>query len=198
MEFTEFPKIARWKRDVVVTEKIDGTNAQILIRDGKDSTVQHSLEVARVNALGMDLEIFAGSRNRFVTPGKDSDNQGFAAWVANNAVELAKLGVGTHFGEWWGHGIQRGYGLHEKRFSLFNVGRWVGNVALPECCFLVPVLCCCPVDGISGALADLKESGSVAAPGFMRPEGIVIYHAASRTLFKQTIERDEEWKGKQR
>jgi len=30
-EFTEFPKIARYSRDVIVTEKIDGTNAPLFI-----------------------------------------------------------------------------------------------------------------------------------------------------------------------
>ena len=29
--FVEFPKIPRLKRDIVVTEKIDGTNASILV-----------------------------------------------------------------------------------------------------------------------------------------------------------------------
>jgi len=31
MEFTEFPKIARLSREVIVTEKIDGTNGCIYI-----------------------------------------------------------------------------------------------------------------------------------------------------------------------
>lgn len=33
MQFQEFPKMGRWSRDVIVTEKIDGTNAQILIAE---------------------------------------------------------------------------------------------------------------------------------------------------------------------
>ena len=31
MEFQDFPKMARLARDVIVTEKIDGTNAQVCI-----------------------------------------------------------------------------------------------------------------------------------------------------------------------
>lgn len=32
--------------------------------------------------------------------------------------------------------------------------------------------------------------GSAAAPGFMDPEGVVVYVAAARTLFKKTIKGD--------
>lgn len=32
-EFHEFPKIARYSRPIIITEKIDGTNAQICISD---------------------------------------------------------------------------------------------------------------------------------------------------------------------
>jgi hypothetical protein len=41
----------------------------------------------------------------------------------------------------------------------------------------------------------LKEGGSLAAPGFANPEGIVIYHHATKQLFKKTIEKDEKGKG---
>ena len=40
-------------------------------------------------------------------------------------------------------------------------------------------------------LEDLRSGGSVAAPGFMRPEGVVVFHTANGTLFKKTIEKDE-------
>jgi hypothetical protein len=32
LEFVEFQKIPRLKREIVITEKIDGTNAQVFIR----------------------------------------------------------------------------------------------------------------------------------------------------------------------
>jgi len=101
-DFVAFPKIARLSRECVISEKIDGTSAQILITD--------------------DGQIKAGSRSRWLTP--ENDNFGFAAWVADNKEELLTLGVGRHFGEWWGEGIQRNYGLKERRFSLFNTIRW--------------------------------------------------------------------------
>jgi hypothetical protein len=43
----------------------------------------------------------------------------------------------------------------------------------------------------------LKEHGSVAQPGYMNPEGVVVFHVASGHLYKKTIERDEEWKSKE-
>ena len=41
----------------------------------------------------------------------------------------------------------------------------------------------------------LKETGSVAAPGFMKPEGIVIFHGPSRALFKMTLDNNDGAKG---
>jgi len=42
----------------------------------------------------------------------------------------------------------------------------------------------------------LRTKGSYAAPGFRQPEGVVAFHAASRTLFKVTLERDQEPKNR--
>ncbi len=36
----------------------------------------------------------------------------------------------------------------------------------------------------------------MAAPGFMKPEGVVAYHAQGNVLMKATLEKDEEYKGK--
>ena len=41
----------------------------------------------------------------------------------------------------------------------------------------------------------LTYSGSAAAPGFMKPEGVVIYHTTGSVLFKKTFEKDEKGKG---
>jgi hypothetical protein len=41
----------------------------------------------------------------------------------------------------------------------------------------------------------LRTEGSVAAPGFMDPEGICIYHEASGQLFKATLKNDDKPKG---
>lgn len=175
MSFVEFPKMPRLTREIIVTEKIDGTNAQVFIND--------------------DGEILAGSRNRWVTP--DADNYGFARWVEDHRNELAALGPGRHFGEWWGSGIQRRYGLTggDKRFSLFNVARWGAD--RPECCSVVPVLYRGLFDtaAIDAALESLRTNGSLAAPGFMNPEGVVVFHVAGNVGFKKTIHKDELPKG---
>jgi hypothetical protein len=110
------------------------------------------------------------------------------------------LGPGQHFGEWWGQGIQRNYGLKEKRFSLFNTSRWNAVNPPPACCHVVPVL----YEGVftstavDNAIDNLKCIGSFAAPMFMNPEGVVVYQTAGRCYFKKTILRDEEPKSKQK
>ena len=176
--FQGWPKIPRLNRNMLISEKIDGTNAGIHVT--------------------ADGNVVAQSRNRLITP--NVDNHGFAKWVYINAQTLAEtLGEGLHFGEWWGSGIQRGYGLTkgEKRFSLFNVYRYQG-IHVPEIGLdTVPLLCGAPftTEHIEHTLAALKEFGSVAAPGFMDPEGIVIFHEGARHAFKVTIKNDEKPKG---
>lgn len=176
-DFVEFPKMARFSREIIVTEKIDGTNAQVWI--GDDGT-----------------EIRAGSRTRWITP--EQDNHGFARWVEQNREELLRLGPGRHFGEWWGAGIQRRYGLTEKRFSLFNVSRWDDDAVRPTCCHVVPTLYRGAFNQgrISYALEALEFRGSIAAPGFMDPEGIVVFHVAGNVGFKQTIKNDDQPKSR--
>jgi hypothetical protein len=188
-EFVGFRKIPRLSREIIITEKIDGTNGLIYIDEANN--------------------IFAGSRSRWlwgsVQEEIHNDNHGFAQWIKKNKEELLKLGKGYHYGELWGKGIQRGYNLQEKRFSLFNAGRWIKdkNIILkekqeycPECCYVVPIL----YEGIfneemiGNTLMTLKEHGSKASEGFMKPEGIVIYHKQGNLYFKKTIENDSKGK----
>ena len=225
LEFKKFDKIPRLSRDIVITEKIDGTNGQILIINRQD--LSDAIKDTKEYEEFIDkyllyfnpdnphvpcnevLMVFAGSRKRWLDCSSDGDNYGFAKWVKANALELLKLGEGRHYGEWWGKGIQRGYGLDEKRFSLFNVGKWVDAKNIipieveskleyaPKCCSVVPIL----YNGmfyttdIETVLVELEVNGSKAAPGFMKPEGIIIYHTASGKMFKKTIENDEKPKG---
>lgn len=193
MIFESFPKIGRLKRDCLVTEKIDGSNGQIAIIPNTDTDA-----VGAVAVCG-DFTVYAGSRNRWVQPGSKTDNAGFAGWVRDNASELVgKLGPGRHFGEWWGNGIQRGYGLSEKRFSLFNAFRWAdGRQERPSCCGVVPTLYMGVFDSaaIEHCISKLQCGGSIAAPDYMKPEGVIVYHGATKTYFKRLIENDEEPKG---
>ena len=191
MEFEAFSKIPRLSRECVITEKIDGTNAQVVVADGSCTAL--SAGIGDPNGLHLHI----GSRNRWLS--EKEDNYGFFKWAQVNKEELLKLGLGRHYGEWWGSGIQRGYDLPkgEKRFSLFNTSVW--NVETkPACCFVVPVLYVgvFDTDKVLDIIECLKDFGSSAVPGFMRPEGLVIYHVAASTYFKKTLERDEAPKGK--
>lgn len=174
-QFQEFPKISRYSRNVIVTEKIDGTNAQVFVPDDPAAP------------------LVAGSRTRWISP--EDDNYGFARWVQSNSQDLRQLSPGHHYGEWWGAGIQRRYDRKVKAFSLFNVSRWADS--RPACCSVVPVLWRGVFDELplSEICNKLRTEGSVAAPGFMKPEGIVIFHEASGALFKKTLEKDEVPKG---
>lgn len=203
-EFTPWPKTARLFRDIVITEKIDGTNAAIhatpladweadLIRSVPGDNSIHTVQVA-----GFWWGVSAQSRKRIITPGKTTDNYGFAAWVYDNAAELVTLlGEGLHYGEWWGAGIQRGYGLDagDRRFSLFNADRHAEIITTVSGVLVmsVPVLyrgvfserC------ITLMLDGLRRRGSVAAPGFASPEGICVYHSALRTVTKVTLDAND-------
>ena len=198
-EFVEFRKIPRLNREIIVTEKIDGTNAQVSIRHASEDDFEVGIDTyVEVN----DIQAYmrAGSRNRWLNQSSSGDNFGFAKWVSSHSEMLANLGFGDHYGEWWGVGIQRGYGLTEKRFSLFNTSRWSLDT-VPYCCHVVPVLYQGPwVDwGASeygdfapdNALTTLRYGGSLAAPGFMKPEGIIVYHTAGNLYFKATCENDD-------
>jgi hypothetical protein len=210
-DFVAMPKIARLSRNCVITEKIDGTNASILVTrlahpaGAGEFTFENGGICVYDEPNNEWYELMAGSRTRWIFPEKGKDNYGFAQWAYDHAQELVTgLGEGHHFGEWWGSGIQRGYGLKEKRFSLFNVARWGdgGKGTRPSCCHVVPVIWDGPFTEITNnhpwgfALERLRQEGSFAAPGFMNPEGIVIWHEAARVLFKKTLEKDDEWKGK--
>jgi hypothetical protein len=201
MPFRAWPKIYRLKREIIISEKIDGTNAGILV-----STEEEPVEFDSVCPISgqpcvetVEPGVYASSRKRWITPEKD--NYGFARWVAENAETLAQdLGRGMHFGEWWGAGCQRKYGMSEKRFSLFNTTIWNGVVFETPQLGVVPVLYegewFTEVGGLGKVYAPdyhagmLKKNGSQAAPGFMDPEGIVVFHVASNTPFKYTLDGD--------
>lgn len=194
--FEPFPKIPRLYRDVVITEKLDGTNAQVFIltpdssaEDWEVADIHSSRIIADFDRDDGPVVVMAGSRKRFIIPG--DDNFGFAQWVYEHVEELVELGHGRHFGEWWGGGIQRGYGTQNRYFSLFNTTRWVEE-GRPACCNLVPVLYEGPFsqDAVNEAVGTLMGKGSLASPGFDKPEGIVIYHKHSNGLFKWTFDGD--------
>ena len=107
-------------------------------------------------------------------------------------------------------------GLKEKRLSLFNVPRWCLSgeeprqiptadprvvkmqEVLPPCVGLVPVLWRGKFDELNATevLEHLAKNGSKAAPGYAKPEGIVVFHIAGNVGFKKTIDKDDAPKGK--
>lgn len=174
-EFQPWPKIPRLNREIVVTEKLDGTNAAVFINE--DGTLGH-----------------IQSRSRIITP--EDDNYGFAKYVHANKSTFESLGAGLHFGEWWGQGIQRGYNMTEKRFSLFNSSRW-NEETLPVGLYVVPTIYTGIFDSnaIEQAVDRLRTGGSIASSGFNKPEGIIVYHTAANQYYKVTLEKDEAHKG---
>jgi hypothetical protein len=222
LAFQAWPKLPRLHKDIIVTEKIDGTNAAVSIVPIPEGVqIDPAAPETGRQLVGEDLSgvpggynakfftrngdfflLAAQSRKRLITP--ESDNFGFARWAFDHAQDLlVALGAGRHYGEWWGSGIQRGYGLPkgEKRFSLFNRTRYPhlwdpdqtreelfdadGNELLPEL-DVVPVLYEGPFSeqAIEDAMQSLDDTGSFAAPGFKPAEGVVIFHEAAQQLFK--------------
>ncbi len=173
--FEKFPSIKRLKRNCVITEKLDGTNAQVVFDEHGD--------------------ILCGSKNKVITPG--DDNYGFAQWAYSEAEALFELlGEGRHYGEWWGKGIRRGYGIDKKYFSLFNSGRWnPKNFESVEQLTVVPVLYVgeFTTDIVDKAMNEL-EGDSFAAPGYSNPEGVVVYHSQINQMFKVTFKHDKKGK----
>lgn len=216
VEFREWPKIPRLNRPMIVTEKIDGSNACVIVQPtvnaGDLANLDHD-EPEKIQGPGVHLNmhpleggfsrvlVAAQSRKQIISPEKD--NFGFATWVRNHAQELADvLGHGYHYGEWYGSGIQRGYGLQkgEKRFMLFNVKRWEDHkgpwVEGMEVATVIAESPLFDTQVARDALEDLRQNGSKHVPGFDKPEGIVVFHPQGNVGFKATLDKDDEYKGK--
>ena len=235
MDFVDFRKIPRFSREVLVSEKIDGSNGQIFIYSkanklkfpfsdesnicSEDFIDEYCVYVHPENP-HVDEEdkiyLFAGSRNRWLKIGKQSDNHGFASWVKEHGAELVMLGEGRYFGEFYGKGIQQTYGLDHKRFALFNVSKWhdarlekrlisvneqtgeeTYTEVAPNCCEVVPILYEGMFDTqvIEYYLDKLAREGSRAVPGYLDAEGMCIFHTASGHYYKKTLQNDEKHKG---
>jgi len=196
VDFRPYGKTPRLYRDVVISEKIDGTNAGVIIAEGAEPSRPENIHVTGKD--GGVYTVKAQSRNRFIYPG--DDNYGFAAWVWDNAEDLANLlGPGAHYGEWWGKGISHGYQQTERFFSLFNVKRWgmtARESGIPGL-RVVPVVYVGPMrdQSILDALWRLKMLGSEAANKengtAPKAEGVIVFHTASQQPFKVLIEHDD-------
>jgi len=172
--FKPWPKIKRHNGlTITITEKMDGTNACIIIENGEVVGCQ--------------------SRNKIIRVG--DDNAGFSSWVENNKQALVEtLGDGYHYGEWCGPNIQSNpHKLTRKTFFLFNSFRW-GTVALPEGAECVPIIYTGPYsqEEIDNAVKDLKSRAEYAG---YKAEGVIVYYHELSTYSKHTILSPEgKWK----
>lgn len=172
--FKPWPKTPRVSAHCIITEKIDGTNGQISICE--------------------DGRLFVGSRNRWLSgETKQSDNFGFYAWVMANETEIRKLGVGRHFGEWYGAGIGMRYGWDTERFfSLFNTRRPAET--LPSCIGQVPVLYEGPFSkeaedqAKQSLMVEGSRCGSLKWTG--KSEGYVVFFPKTGERFKHVFETE--------
>ena len=165
MEFRGWPKMTRVNPLMVtISEKIDGTNACVVVDEMGDVSAQ--------------------SRKRVIKVG--DDNYGFASWVDNYQEELRELGHGYHFGEWAGAGIQSNpHDLESKHLFLFNTYRWHED-SRPDCCDVVPILYTGELQHytIEEEMKKLITNGSTLGG---EAEGIVVFHHASKSYTKHTI-----------
>ena len=179
--FKPWPKLGRVNKETItITEKIDGTNAAIIVENGK----------------------LVGTQSRSRLLSDTEDNHGFHKWAMKNADVFAQLGDGHHFGEWAGKGINKNrMGLDGKKFFLFA---WYAETKIehPEIEY-VEVLFQGPrsEDNIITTFNRLYAFGYMGEDGVWvenkrtyTPEGIVIYYHNSKHMEKMTIDfPDGKW-----
>ncbi len=141
-----------------ITEKVDGTNALVYVNLEEDV-------------------VLAGSRNKWITP--EQDNFGFAKWVEENKEPLKALGNGYHYGEWAGAGIQRRYGLKDRRLYLFHCGgRYTFDQLQLAGCYHVPTIVHGPIPSMDGGLNYceelMRDKKSFVNEEFTNPEGLIL------------------------
>ena len=95
MQFEAYPKIGRYSRPSIITEKIDGTNAQVLVDVTDDLALWESEPLVTITnwgpITGLTCGIWAGSRKQWI--GLKNDNAGFAKWVFEHSagVQMTEL-----------------------------------------------------------------------------------------------------------
>ena len=177
IEFEAWPKIPRDILGyVIITEKMDGTNACVVIEDGVIVGIQ--------------------SRKRMLNVDKTEDNYGFAGYVMQNEEKFLALGEGKHYGEWAGVGIQKNpHELDAKYFYLFDVRRWGDHHVPPEGIRVVKIL---HQGEYSGAIVDnvMNELKDTSVSEGYKPEGIIVYFPTLNKREKYTFEYSKgKWMG---
>lgn len=195
-EFRSFGKIERIEKlTMTITQKVHGTNAQVNIYEDEKGVKQ----------------LKCGSRTRWLT--RTDDNYGFCTHVEAHRDEfIEKLGLGRHYGEWAGKGINSGEGLDCRNFYLFNHWKFedkfkaqIGNPnlkLLPPNTYVIPVLVSKIIykglnyensftNYVEYWMNYLSRYGSrlYCAQGFRSPEGIVIQ--LGDQYFKKVFDPEE-------
>lgn len=163
-----FPKIPRVNNvNVIITEKLDGTNGVIWVSEDK----QH---------------FKFGSRNKWVGYGKD-DNAGFYQFCMDNVDLLERLDPGYHYGEFVGPGIQSNkYGLTEKMFYFFDT-RLKNRFEDSKVLHTVPLVAVCDLRDIPQFL---PLQGTKSAIGNTTVEGYMLFIPEAMKYIKCVYEKN--------
>lgn len=180
----------------VISEKIDGTNGLIQIDYKYDWNGQRY----------DDHLVQFGSRNRYITT--TDDNAGFAnyftphiASICTLAESLINYGDNDNpkqdwpiyiYGEWFGKGIQRGYGLDEKYFMPFSsfyaehmIKAGIPNIMMPNIMYTGKF----SLEVVDNCMNRLTSGGfHTLITNYDYPEGVVIYFPKYNFRLKQTFE----------
>ena len=115
-------------------------------------------------------------------------------------------GALTNLKQYW----HEDFDLEDHAVAIFRIGSHSHGTYIPPedpngvALYCVPVLWAGPWIELTmngswwwpgKIINQLVKEGSRAVPGYMKPEGIVIFHKASQICFKVTCENDETFKG---
>ncbi len=196
-EFHKYFKIPRIENETfTISEKIDGSNGLIYVHHARFDDVKKGVDRSY---------ILAGSRSKWLIDdgSKTWDNHGFGSWVEENEEDLYSLDEGYHYGEWYGKGINRGYGLLDKRFMLFNYGRYAEKLRLADSGLLFNMPTKVQVETvfhhnvkfeqlfqiIAEVRYHLTHDGSKHVQGYIKPEGLIVRSELSGKLWKVIIDK---------
>lgn len=196
MKYPSFNKIERLENIYcIISEKIDGTNGLIEINydSVKFGSKNRYLESHEDNAGFMNF--YSYHKNIFINTAKELNEKEIeiSGETLTKYEEIYPIHI---YGEWFGKGIQRGYGLDKKFFMPFNpeyaellIEHEVPHIVRPyilyEGKFSEKVA--------TSSMHFLKEEGSYVIPKYMKPEGIVIYFPKYNFYLKDTFEGPK-WK----
>ena len=194
--YNSFPSIERLENIYcIISEKIDGTNGLIEINE---------------------TNVRFGSRNRYIS--FSDDNAGFANFFRHYEAKLEDVAKDVItkelelngetltscnesyplriYGEWFGCGIQRGYGLKDKFFMPFSsfygeklIEYQVPNVITPNIMYTGKF----SMEVVGTCMQQLKLNGSGVVKDYKQPEGIVIFFPKYNFRLKETFD-GAKWK----